>query len=75
MENILVGLIALTMINGESGEGTNKIVTNTIGNEITIGEMVEINTGRVSSTGEIGTCWASPVYGSNGVKEVKIRCN
>jgi len=75
MENILVGLIALTMMNGEFGEGTNKVVTNTVGNEITIGEVVEITTGRVSSTGKIGTCWASPVYGSNGVKTVKMRCN
>jgi len=75
MENILVGLIALTMINGEFGEGTNKVITNTVGNEVTIGEVVQVNTGRVSSTGQVGTCWPSPVYGSNGVSELKIRCN
>ena len=75
MENIMIGLIALTMLNGGINEGTNKVVTNTVGNKVIIGEVIEVNTGRVSSTGSVGTCWMSPVYGSNGVKEVKVRCN
>jgi len=75
MENIMVGLIALTMMNGGFGEGTNKVVTQTVGDVVRVGEVIEVNTGRVSSTGSVGTCWASPVYDSNGVETVKIRCN
>lgn len=75
MENIMAGLIALTMMNGGFGEGTNKVVTQTVGKTVEIGEVVQINTGRVSATGKIGTCWTSPVYGSSGMKKVKVRCN
>lgn len=73
MENIMIGLIALTMMTPQ--EGTNKVVTQTVGNTVNVGEVVEVYTGRVSVTGDVPQCWASPVYGSNGVKTVKVRCN
>lgn len=80
MENVLIGVVMLIAANGEPGEGTNKIVTEKLGTEVNVEQVlelvdVELNTGRVSSTGKVGTCWASPVYGSDGVKKVKIKCN
>ena len=77
MENFLVGLMVSLAINGSAQEPVQQTVLSTVGNDVSIGQTVDINTTRVIGTmGDTSgyTCWPSPVYGSNGVKEVRVKC-
>jgi hypothetical protein len=79
MENILTSILLSVAINGavSTQEPVQQTVLSTVGNDITIGQTVDVNTTRVIGTmGNASgyTCWPSPVYGSNGLKEVKVKC-
>lgn len=79
MESILTSILVSLAINGALtvNEPVQQTVLSTVGNDVSIGQTVDINTTRVIGTmGDASgyTCWPSPVYGSNGVKEVRVKC-
>ena len=73
INTLLAGILSLTMMSGQ--EVNNKVVTQTIGKKVEVGQIVEINTSRASVMGSIGTCWPAISYDSVGNQKVKMMCN
>jgi len=73
LNTLLAGILSVTLMSGQ--EATNKVVTQTIGKKVEVGQVVEINTGRASVMGEISNCWPAISYDGQGNQKVKMMCN
>ena len=75
-QGMLVAILSVMLANGSPNEAIDKGITNTFGNDVSVGQVIDINTTRIQGTGSMNgyTCWQSPVYGSNGITEVRIKC-